>query len=318
MTNDIHSMADARPAMIDNIKELIHLVSRKTEGQEGPVPTLIEGLRFSHFSNNTEPTFYFQETAVCFVLQGRKTVLLGKESYTYDPATCLVASVELPVTGMISGVTQDKPYLGIVLTVKPKDLATLIIETGKQPIRRDENEGQALSITPITPLLADPLARLIRLLDQPEEIPVMAPMIMREINFRMLQTEQFSVLSQAAVGDGKLRRVSQAIAWLKQNLATPLRIEELANQVHMSSSSLHHQFKEVTALSPLQFQKRLRLQTARQMIMTDKTSAEKIAYTVGYESASQFNREYARLFGQPPVRDANRLRGIGAQNDKGK
>jgi len=295
--------------MNKQVEELKLLVERWTDGKDGPLATQIEGLRFSRFSNDIAPIFYIQETAVCFVLQGRKTVMLGEATYVYDPASCLVASVELPVTGHVSGVTPEKPYLGIVLNVSPKDLAALIIEAGRQPTRRDENECQALSNTKVTPALADPLIRLIKLLDTPAEIPIMAPMIKREINFRLLQTEQFDLLSQSAVGDGKLRRVSHAISWIKENLASPLRIEELAQQVHMSPSSLHHQFKEVTALSPLQFQKRLRLQKARQIIMTDKTSAEKIAYSVGYESPSQFNREYARLFGQPPIRDANQMRG---------
>ena len=289
--------------------ELIRCVARWTKETNGPCPTPIEGLRFSRFTEQTQPTLYMQETAVCVILQGRKTVMLGKDTYVYDAASCLVASVELPVAGYISHVTQDKPYLGIVLNVNPKDLAALIIETGRQPSRRDENTLQALSITKITPALADPLLRLVNLLDTPAEIPVMAPMIKREINFRLLQTEQFDLLSQVAIGDGRLRRISHAISWLKENLTASLRIEELAKQVNMSPSSLHHQFKEVTSLSPLQFQKRLRLQKARQIIMTDKTSAEKISYLVGYESPSQFSREYTRLFGQPPKRDANQIRG---------
>lgn len=289
--------------------ELIRLVERWTKEANAPYQTTIGGLRFSRFTEQTQPTFYIQETAVCFVLQGRKTVMLGKESYVYDAASCLVATVELPVAGCVSPESADKPYLGIVLNVNSKDLAALIIETGRQPSRRDENGARALSITKITLALADPLLRLVKLLDAPAEIPVMAPMIKREINFRLLQTEQFDLLSQAVVGDGKLGRVAHAISWLKENLTSTLRIEELAGQVHMSPSGLHHQFKEVTALSPVQFLKRLRLQKARQMIMTDKTSAEKIAYLVGYESPSQFNREYRRLFGEPPKRDANRMRG---------
>lgn len=289
--------------------ELIKHVERWTKEANAPYQTAIEGLRFSRFTEQTQPTFYIQETAVCFVLQGRKTVMLGKDSYVYDAASCLVASLELPVAGCVSPLSEDKPYLGIVLNVNPKDLASLIIESGKQPARREDSDCQALSITKITPALADPLLRLVRLLDTPNEIAIMAPMLKREINFRLLQTEQFDLLSQAAIGDGKLRRVSHAISWIKENLTSSLSIEDLARQVHMSPSSLHHQFKEVTALSPIQYQKRLRLQKARQMIMTDKSSAEKVAFAVGYESPSQFSREYARLFGQPPKRDADQMRG---------
>ena len=304
---------DTQTASIANAdnptSELIRFVERWTKDTNGPYQTAVEGLRLSRFTEQTQPTFYIQETAVCFVLQGRKTVMLGRGEYVYDAGSCLVASVELPVTGSISNATGEKPYLGVVLNVNPKDLAALIIDTGRQPSRSDKTSLQALSITKITPALADALLRLLKLLDRPSEITVMAPMIRREINFRLLQTEQFDLLSQAVVGDGKLGRVSHAISWLKENLTSTLRIEELAAQVHMSPSSLHHHFKEVTSLSPVQFQKRLRLQKARQLFLTDRTSAEKIAYLVGYDSPSQFNREYARLFGEPPKRDANRMRG---------
>lgn len=289
--------------------ELLRLVAKGTANTEGPTATSIDGLTLSRFSNSTQPTFYVQETAICFVLQGHKTVMLGKNTHHYNSESCLVSSVDLPVSGFISDVSPDRPYLGIVLNLNPKDLAALIIETGRQSsTRRDENDKDALAITKITPTIADALVRLVKLLDTPNEIPIMAPLIKREINFRLLQTEQFDLLSQVAVGDGKLSRVSHAILWIKDNLASPLHIEDLAKQVHMSASSLHHYFKEVTSLSPLQFQKRLRLQKARQMLLMDKTSAEKIAYLVGYESPSQFNREYARLFGSPPLRDITNLK----------
>lgn len=292
----------------DPMDELIHLVSRRTEGAEGSFPTPIEGLIFSRYSSKTQPTCYVQETAICCVLQGHKIVMLGKKSHSIDPANCLVASVELPVSGYISDASPKKPYLGIILVINPKDLAALIIEAGRQPSRRDDKDCQALAITKITDSLADPLIRLVKLLDAPAEIPIMAPMIKREINFRLLQTEQFDLLSQTAVGDGKLGRVSHAISWIKENIAQPLRIEDIAKQVHMSPSSLHHHFKEVTSVSPLQFQKNLRLQKARQLLLMNNTSAEKVAYLVGYESPSQFNREYARLFGEPPLRDANKMK----------
>lgn len=294
--------------VVKQVKELARLVEHFTEGKDGHLQTKVPGLNLYRYSKPTAPDFFIQETALCFVVQGRKQVNVGNETYIYDPSTSLVVSVDLSINGQILNATREEPYLGIILNAELKDLATLLIEARKEPARKKEWDGQGLYLSPIQTTMADALIRLLKLLDNQVEISILAPMIIREIHFRMLQTEQFGILSQAAMGDGKLRRVSTAIAWLKNNLTKPLKIEELAKTVNMSESGLHHQFKEVTSLSPLQFQKRLRLQSARQLLMTDKTSIENIAYQVGYESASQFSREYTRLFGQSPLRDANQLR----------
>lgn len=294
---------------------LVELVEKHTGGKDGHYEMSIPGLNLYRYSKPTEPDFFIQETALCFVVQGRKQITVGNETYTYDPSTSLVVSVDLSINGQILNATPKKPYLGIILKAQLKDLASLLIDTKKKPGKRKTWEGQGLYLSPIVPSMSDALVRLLRLLDKPEEIPILAPLIIREIHFRMLQTEQFEILSQAAMGEGNLRRVSTAIDWLKVNLDKPLKIEELAKQVNMSESGLHHQFKEVTSLSPLQFQKRLRLQKARQLLITDKTNIEKIAYQVGYESPSQFSREYTRLFGWSPLRDANRLRELQTDNE---
>jgi AraC-like DNA-binding protein len=156
--------------------------------------------------------------------------------------------------------------------------------------------------------LLDGFLRLVRLLDTPQDVPVLAPLILRELHYRLLQSEQFGRLAQMAIGDGRLRRVSGAITWIKEHYAEPLQIDALANRVHMSPSALHSHFKAVAAMSPVQYQKRLRLQEARRLLLSGASSAEAIAYKVGYASASQFSREYARLFGQPPRRDAEHAR----------
>jgi AraC-like DNA-binding protein len=148
----------------------------------------------------------------------------------------------------------------------------------------------------------------VRLLDAPHDLPILAPLILRELHYRLLQSEQFGRLAQMAIGDGRLRRVSGAIAWIKEHFAEPLQIEALAKRANMSPSALHTHFKAVAAMSPIQYQKQLRLQEARRRMLSGATSAEVIAYEVGYASASQFSREYARLFGQPPRRDAERMR----------
>jgi transcriptional regulator GlxA family with amidase domain len=163
-------------------------------------------------------------------------------------------------------------------------------------------------VSPLDAPLLDALLRLVRLLDTPQDIPVLAPLILREVSFRLLQGEQEGRLAEIAIGEGRVRRVAGAIAWVKAHYAEPLQIEALAKQVNMSPSALHGHFRAVTGMSPIQYQKRLRLEEARRLLLTGATSAEAIAYQVGYASASQFSREYARLFGEPPRRDAERMR----------
>ncbi|AIK96629.1 hypothetical protein ID47_07710 [Candidatus Paracaedibacter acanthamoebae] len=302
------SVATANIPTLEQVKELVKLVERHAN-QEQLCKTKISGLHLSRFSNTTEPNFYIHQTNVCFIIQGRKQITIGKDTYTYDPLTCLVASVNLPAIGQILEATPDKPYFSISLSVQPEDLASLILETGQHQFQLKKDNSQVLHVSQITTSLADALIRLLKLLDlKDQEMQIIAPLVIREISFRLLQTEQFGSLTQVAMGHGNLHRISCAIAWIKQNLSTSLRVKDLAKQVNMSVSGLHHQFKAVTSLSPLQFQKKLRLQEARNLLMTDKTCIAKIAYQVGYESPSQFSREYTRLFGQSPLRDANRLR----------
>jgi AraC-like DNA-binding protein len=188
----------------------------------------------------------------------------------------------------------------------------LIVETGRQ-VPRDNHDGRALYVSALEASLLDGFLRLVRLLDTPQDVAVLGPLILREIHYRLLQSEQFGRLAQIAIGDNRLRRVSGAIGWIKQHFAEPLQIDALAKQINMSPSALHHHFKAVAGMSPVQYQKRLRLQEARRLLLADATSAEAVAYEVGYASASQFNREYVRLFGQPPRRDAERLRGAASR-----
>jgi AraC-like DNA-binding protein len=199
----------------------------------------------------------------------------------------------------------------MTLTVDPRDLAALIVETRRQ-VPHDGYDGRALYVSPLRASLLEGFLRLVRLLDTPEDLPVLAPLILREVDYRLLQSEQFGRLAQMAIGDGRLRRVAGAIAWIKEHFAEPLQIEALASRVHMSSSALHHHFKAATSMSPIQYQKRLRLQEARRLLLAGAPSADSVAYEVGYASASQFSREYARLFGQPPRRDAEQARGAAA------
>jgi AraC-like DNA-binding protein len=291
----------------------VALIERRT-GSDGMHVTAIPALKLYRFSHPTEPAHAMQEAAVYVVVQGRKQVTLGDTTYVYDPSRYLAASVELPVASHVLEASPEAPYLCITLAVDPRELAALIVESGR-PAPSDEHDGLALYVSPLRASLLDALLRLVRLLDAPEDAAVLTPLVLREINYRLLQGEQFGRLAQMAIGNGRLRRVSGAIRWINEHLAEPLQIEALARQVHMSPSSLHQYFKAVTAMSPIQYQKRLRLQEARLRLLSGAPSAERVAYEVGYASASQFSREYVRLFGRPPRRDTGPVPGTTAAED---
>jgi AraC-like DNA-binding protein len=286
--------------------ELAALLSRKTV-TDGGHETAIPELTLYRFSNPTEPTEVIQQPAVYIVVQGCKQVTVGDDTYIYDPSQYLAVSLALPAVGRVVEASPERPYLCMTLRVDARELAALIVETGL-PAPRDDHDGRALYVSQLGSPLLEGLLRLVRLLDTPQDIPVLAPLILRELHYRLLQGEQHGRLAEIAIGNGRLRRVSGAIAWIKQHFAEPLQIEALAKRVNMSPSALHSHFKAVAAMSPIQYQKRLRLQEARRLLLSDATSAEAIAYAVGYASPSQFSREYARLFGQPPRRDAESMR----------
>jgi AraC-like DNA-binding protein len=301
-------MANARaiPRIGELCGELAALLDRRT-GTDGGHETAIPQLKFWRFSNPTEPAQVVQQPAVYVVVQGRKQVTVGDETFTYDPSQYLAVSLELPVVARVLEATPEVPYLCMTLNVDARELAALLVETGL-PTPRDDHDGRGLFISPLEPALLEGLLRLVRLLDTPRDIPVLAPLILRELHYRLLHGNQQGRLAEIAIGDGRLRRVAGAIAWIKQHFTQPLQIEALAKQVNMSPSALHSHFKAVAAMSPIQYQKRLRLEEARRRLLAGGASAEAVAFEVGYASPSQFSREYARLFGQPPRRDAERIR----------
>jgi AraC-like DNA-binding protein len=286
--------------------QLAGLLERRT-GSDGGHETAVPELTLWRFSNPTEPAQVIQQPAVYVVVQGRKQVTVGDETYVYDPSQYLAVSLELPAVGHVVEARPDAPYLCLTLRVDPRELAALLVETGR-PAPHDDHDGRALFVSALEAPLVDGLLRLVRLLDAPQDIPVLAPLVLRELHYRLLQGEQQGRLAEMAIGDGRLRRVAGAIAWIKEHYAEPLQIEALAKRVNMSPSALHGHFRAVAGVSPIQYQKRLRLQEARRLLVSDATSAEAVAYEVGYASASQFSREYVRLFGQPPRRDAERMR----------
>jgi AraC-like DNA-binding protein len=250
------------------------------------------------------------EPMLCLVLQGAKEVLIGDQVLRYDPQGYFIASLDLPATGRIVEASVARPYLAVSLRLSRDGLAALLpgMPLDQAKGGRDDAQAQGFAVSPVTRDLIDPWTRLLALLDAPADIPVLAPLIEREILYRLLQGPQGPVLRQIATGDSRLSRVRRAIEQIRSCYDQPLRIEDLASLAGMSPASFHRHFKAATAMSPLQFQKTLRLQHARSLLIATP-DVSRAGYAVGYESASQFSREYARQFGAPPARDAVRLRG---------
>jgi AraC-like DNA-binding protein len=247
------------------------------------------------------------QPALCIMAQGRKDVTLGGELFTYDPLNYLVLSVALPISGKVIYATPEDPHLAMRLDIDPADINALIAQAGPMSVPTRPS-GRGMYVERIDSQLLDAVIRLIRLLDSPKDIPMLAPLITREILYRLLRGSEGYRLYEIAISNCQTHRVTQAIKWLNEHFQQPLRIEELAREVNLSVSTLHHRFKAVTAMSPLQYQKQLRLQEARRLMLADGLEASAAGYKVGYESPSQFSREYSRLFGAPPLRDLARLR----------
>jgi AraC-like DNA-binding protein len=304
--SDATSRRTGAAYMKPTCQELACLLEHHT-GTDGGHATAVPELTLWRFSNPTAPTPVLQQPAVYVVVQGRKQVTVGDDTYVYDPSQYLAVSLELPAMGHVVEATPDAPYLCMTLRADPREMAALIVETGR-PAPQDDHDGRAIFVSPLEAPLLEGLLRLVRLLDAPHDIPVMAPLIRRELHYRLLQGDQGERLAEMAIGGGRLRRVAGAITWIKEHFADTLEVEALAKRVAMSASAFHAHFKAVTAMSPIQYQKQLRLQEARRLLLSETASAEAVAYQVGYASPSQFSREYARLFGEPPRRDAERMR----------
>jgi AraC-like DNA-binding protein len=287
--------------------ELAAVIERFTGG-DGIHETSIEGLRFARMSAPPKEAISgVQEPSLCLIVQGAKQAMLGDEVYEYDASRYLVASVDLPVTGRVTVASPEMPYLCFVLRLSPTDIASLVTqaETASAPL---PPPSRGLSVSQCDAELLDAALRLARLLEAPQDIPLLAPLIVREILYRLLRSGQGGMLRHISIADSQGQRVAKAIGWLRRNYHQPLRIENIAREVHMSPSALHHHFKAVTAMSPLQYQKQLRLQEARRLMLSEVVDAATAGHRVGYESPSQFSREYSRMFGAPPIRDVERLR----------
>jgi len=239
------------------------------------------------------------------ILQGSKTMTVGDRTLRYDPATYFVMSIELPAVGAVHPAETGEPYLAVSLTLDPTVLATLLADLPKPMGRYESDPG--FSVAAITPELMDAWVRMLRLMGNPDAIAALAPAYEREILFRVLQGPHGWMLREIAAPDTAMARVSLAIQWIRRDFAEPIRVESLAQKAAMSVSAFHRHFKAVTTLSPLQYQKRVRLLQARALMVASAKSVTAAAFEVGYESATQFTRDYARVFGLPPARDAARI-----------
>jgi AraC-like DNA-binding protein len=274
---------------------------------DGVHQTAIAPLAMIRCDQPSELQHGVHKPGLCIIAQGHKEVLLNDERYRYDPLHYLVVSVTLPVSGRVIEASPEEPYLCLRLDIDPQQLAKLIADAGPlvEPSRPAE---RGLYVERLDTPLLDAVLRLVRLLDTPRDIGILAPLAIQEILYRLLDKQGHRLLEIARV-DSQTHRINRAIEWLNAHYGQPLRIEELAQVARLSPSALHHRFKAVTTMSPLQYQKQLRLQAARRL-MLEGLNASTAGHRVGYESPSQFSREYSRLFGAPPVRDLERLRSV--------
>jgi AraC-like DNA-binding protein len=273
------------------------------------VPTEIPGLSLYRRDEPTQPMCSMYDPRICIIAQGAKRVLLGDDSYVYDAEHFLIASVDLPTVVQIIKASREKPYLGLILKLDQREISQLMVDSNLPPPRAQQS-SRGMAIGEVTLPLLTAFQRLIDLLAEPKDIPILAPIIQREIFYRLLVGDQGARLRQMASAGSQSQQIARAIDWLKGNFHRPLSIDELATQVNMSTSTFHHHFRTLTAMSPLQFQKSLRLSEARRLMLTERLDASTAAFQVGYESPSQFSREYGRLFGAPPLRDITTLRGM--------
>jgi len=288
-----------------NRDELVGRIARAVR-EDGRVEPL-KDMRLHRASSPTEWVHGVSDLSFCAIAQGSKEVFLGDARYQYDPMHYLLVTAELPIVSHVIEASPERPYLSLSVKLDPALVGSVIVEAGHfSP--RSHADVRAINVSPLDASLLDAVVRLVRLLDTPAEAPFLAPLITREIVYRLLMGEQGDRLRPIAVQDGHTHRIARAIERLRQEFDQPLRIDDIARELGMSVSSFHHHFKAVTAMSPLQFQKQMRLQEARRLMLGEGLDAASAGYRVGYNDPSQFNREYKRLFGLPPLRDVERLR----------
>ena len=308
-----HPVPDAYPPhrhvmelCLNSLSKLVDIIGRHVR-DDGVYSTAIPGVSLIRSASPTMPMPVVYEPTLCLVAQGRKQAMLGTTAYVYDPAKYLIASVDLPVMGSVIEASQAVPYLCLALDLDTAVLSELAL---RHPLREESVSAPPAGITlnDTTPELLDAAVRLAGLLDRLRDIEALAPLVIREMLYRLLTENGNSIIRQMAQADSRLNQIAKAIAWLRSHYNEACRIDELVEIAGMSRSSFHTHFKAITSMSPLEFRNQLRLQEARRLMVTEAVDAAEAGYAVGYESPSQFSRDYARLFGMPPAKDAWRLR----------
>ncbi|HCG7381907.1 TPA: AraC family transcriptional regulator [Vibrio parahaemolyticus] len=287
-------------------QKLVKLIDRWT-GDANQYDTPISGLRFSRWTTPTPPTSYTHNPSICLIAQGRKRVLLGEESFIYDANHFLISSVDLPIIANIIEASEEQPYLGLIMELDLTEISQLIVDS-ELAFTQSKEAQKGIAVGELSESLLDAFVRLAELLDEGQNIKILAPIIKREIFYRLLMSEQGTRLHQIVTAGSHSHQIAKAIDWLKNNFVKPLSVGDLASYTGMSKSSFYTHFRSMTSMTPLQFQKKLRLSEARRLMLTENLDAMAATFKVGYESPSQFSREYSRLFGAPPSKDIKSLR----------
>jgi len=276
--------------------------------------TAIDGVRICRTDHAVSPESSMSGTVLAVIAQGGKRLALGDRVYEYGAGQYLVASVDLPVTGHVIDAAPDNPTLGFGMTLEPAAIAELLLQTGPGDLPRAPAAARpGIAVSDAPDELLDAIVRLLRLLDRPRDRKALAPLFKREILWRLMTGEQGDVVRQLGLVDSSLSHITRAVRWIRENYTRPFRVEEVAQLSGMSVSAFHRNFQAVTAMTPIQFQKHIRLQAARLLLANSPHDITGVGYRVGYDSPSQFSREYRRLFGAPPSLDAMRMRGGAVQ-----
>jgi AraC-like DNA-binding protein len=275
---------------------------------DGSFELRIPGLHVSRYSRvNSECVHALGLPSLCIAAQGAKTVIVGQDVYEYDGTRMIVFSVALPVAAQVTQASQSEPYLALKLDLEPHKIAELVLKVFPHGLPAAQ-ERNAVYVTPVEESVVNAATRLMECLAQPGDAELLAPLVMDEIMIRLLRSPIGIRVAQMGFAESSVQRIAKAISWLRENYSQPMKVEELAELVHMSLSSFHEHFKSVTSMSPLHYQKVLRLQEARRLMLSTLMDAGAASQRVGYLSASQFSREYSRFFGSAPTRDIARLR----------
>ncbi|EGQ7795089.1 AraC family transcriptional regulator [Vibrio parahaemolyticus] len=303
-------MSDSSPTSLPSrafaTQKLAKLIDRWT-GNANQYDTPISGLRFSRWTTPTPPTSYTHNPSICLIAQGRKRVLLGEESFIYDANHFLISSVDLPIIANIIEASEELPYLGLIMELDLTEISQLIVDS-ELAFTQSKEAQKGIAVGELSESLLGAFVRLAELLDEGQNIKILAPIIKREIFYRLLMSEQGTRLHQIVTAGSHSHQIAKAIDWLKNNFVKPLSVGDLASYTGMSKSSFYTHFRSMTSMTPLQFQKKLRLSEARRLMLTENLDAMAATFKVGYESPSQFSREYSRLFGAPPSKDIKSLR----------